>query len=310
MHWLRVAGAVVRRPELWVTALRQMRATAQPAVVPPSTVSAGASRGVSSFSLDYPVCRPGPSRRTSRCGVVSAMVQAVEPARCDHGCVCLTAPRCGTSSHLDGDAGVFHQQPLPSPVEAELWWFVPRRPALVLGSGQPLSHVDVDACRSAGIDVVRRRSGGAAVLVDAENLLWVDVILPLGHPQWCSDVTRSGDWLGQSWVTALESLGCTGLSVHRAGMIHTRWSHQVCFAGVGGGEVIDEHGRKLVGISQRRTREGARFQCAVHRRWQPELLASLFSPPGPTAADLIDLVATVDVTRATLEKAFQAALGV
>ena len=48
-------------------------------------------------------------------------------------------------------------------------------------------------------------------------------------------------------------------------MACTGWCPLVCFAGVGPGEVL-AGGRKLVGISQRRTRAGARFQCAVHVR--------------------------------------------
>jgi hypothetical protein len=41
----------------------------------------------------------------------------------------------------------------------------------------------------------------------------------------------------------------------------------VCFAGRGPGEVITADGRKLLGLSQRRTRNWIRLQCLVHRRW-------------------------------------------
>ena len=52
----------------------------------------------------------------------------------------------------------------------------------------------------------------------------------------------------------------------------------VCFATVGAGEVTAPGGdgpRKVVGISQRRTRAAARFQCAAYRRWDPDPLARL-----------------------------------
>jgi lipoate-protein ligase A len=39
--------------------------------------------------------------------------------------------------------------------------------------------------------------------------------------------------------------------------------------------VVD--GRKVVGISQRRTRAGARFQCVVHRHWDPSALLELLA---------------------------------
>ena len=60
------------------------------------------------------------------------------------------------------------------------------------------------------------------------------------------------------------------------------WCPLVCFAGLGPGEVLRD-GDKLVGISQRRSRAGARFQCAVHIRWSPSVLVALLAgelPPG------------------------------
>ena len=66
--------------------------------------------------------------------------------------------------------------------------------------------------------------------------------------------------------------------------------------------------RKLVGISQRRTRRWARFQCAVHRRWDPAVLLDLLRPPRPTLEELTDSVATLDVPDAELRAAFLAAL--
>jgi len=36
--------------------------------------------------------------------------------------------------------------------------------------------------------------------------------------------------------------------------------------------------RKLIGVSQRRTRDWIRIQTAVHRRWDPELLVAVLAP--------------------------------
>ena len=60
------------------------------------------------------------------------------------------------------------------------------------------------------------------------------------------------------------------LRVHRGGLERSSLSDLVCFGGLGPGEVT-LHGQKVVGVSQRRTREMARFQCVVHQRWSPEL---------------------------------------
>ncbi len=64
-----------------------------------------------------------------------------------------------------------------------------------------------------------------------------------------------------------------------------RWAELVCFAGIGPGEVL-LGGRKLVGISQRRTRNGSRFQCMVHTRWSPDVLVDLLAEPRPTVEEL------------------------
>ena len=71
--------------------------------------------------------------------------------------------------------------------------------------------------------------------------------------------------------------------------METPWSRKVCFGGLGPGEVTVD-GHKLVGISQRRTRDGARFQCVVHRRWDPvPLLGVLALHHRERAAALCDL---------------------
>lgn len=48
----------------------------------------------------------------------------------------------------------------------------------------------------------------------------------------------------------------------------------MCFAGVGAGEVLLD-GRKVVGISQRRARDGARFQCVVFRSFDVDRYRSV-----------------------------------
>src|SRR5438094_6035397 len=60
-------------------------------------------------------------------------------------------------------------------------------PALILGSSQPVDHVDEAAAARAGIEVARRRSGGGAVLVGPGVALWWDVFIPPGDPLWESD---------------------------------------------------------------------------------------------------------------------------
>lgn len=178
--------------------------------------------------------------------------------------------------HRTGSAAAFHALEVPDPVRPEVWWFEVSAPALVLGSTQPWEVADRAAAAAAGAEVVRRRSGGGAVHLAPGAITWVDVILPADDPRWEPDVGRSFAWLGRAWVRALASLGVEGAVSHDGPMVRAPWSELVCFAGLGPGEVT-VGGAKVVGMSQRRTRAAARFQCGVVHRWAPGDLVALLA---------------------------------
>lgn len=174
-----------------------------------------------------------------------------------------------------GSASAFHARALPDPPVRSLAVLEVDAPALVLGSTQPASVVDQPALDAAGVELVRRRSGGGAVLLRPEEVVWVDVVVPSGDPLWDDDVARSFHWLGRAWCAALGDLGVVA-AVHEDRLVTTRWSPLVCFAGLGPGEVT-VGGAKAVGIAQRRTRRGARFQCALLRLWDPVATTALLA---------------------------------
>ena len=166
-----------------------------------------------------------------------------------------------------------------------VWVAEPTVPTLVLGSTQRDEVVDRAACERAGVAVTRRRSGGGAVLVEPGQVLWLDVLLPADDPLSTPDVGRAFLWLGEVWRGALAALGVPA-QVHEGGLCTTPWSRLVCFGGLGTGEVVDEAGVKLVGLSQRRSRAGARFQCMAMADWDPRAIVSLLalSPEDRSAA--------------------------
>jgi lipoate---protein ligase len=178
--------------------------------------------------------------------------------------------------HRAGLAADLHR--LDIPARRTVRWLTVDRPALVLGSTQPEPP-------AATVDVVRRRSGGAAVLLRPGWVAWADVVVPAGDPLWDDDVGVAPLWLGRCWAAALQRLGVDHVDVHTGAMIRPPLSRLVCFAGLGAGEVT-AGGRKVVGISQRRTREAVLFQVAVLLRWDvADTLAALGLrvPAGPTA---------------------------
>ncbi|MBU6496422.1 MAG: hypothetical protein KGR42_08465 [Acidobacteria bacterium] len=123
-------------------------------------------------------------------------------------------------------------------------------PVLVLGSAQPSSLVRLDDAPP----LRRRRGGGGLVLLQPDDL-WVDWWIPSTDPRWRADVRSTSLLAGEWWRDALASYGVTG-EIHRGGADNDPVASVACFAGRGPGEVFVE-GRKAVGVTQWRVREGA-----------------------------------------------------
>ena len=167
----------------------------------------------------------------------------------------------------------------PAPGRRRLIVHHVERPALVLGSTQRVDGAE-ERAGSVGIEVARRRSGGGAVLLRPGEQTWVDLVVPAGDPLWDDDVERATWWLGRAWAGALEELGLRDVRMHDRGVSDRALGRMACFAALGPGEV-EAGGRKVVGISQRRTRDLIRLQAVVYRRWDPWSLLDLLGPARP-----------------------------
>lgn len=132
-------------------------------------------------------------------------------------------------------------------------------PSLVLGSSQSPDLVDAERAAAAGVAVTRRRSGGGAVYVAAGRQVWVDLLVPRGDRLWDDDVVRAAGWAGRIWAAAAASFTDQPMAVHEGGAVADRWGRLICFAGLGPAEV-SAGGRKIVGVSQRRSRGWIRIQ--------------------------------------------------
>jgi lipoate---protein ligase len=206
-----------------------------------------------------------------------------------------------------GPAEMLHDTTPPLQHRPTAWVLEVDEPSLVLGSGQRSDDIDLTHAAAIGLQVVKRRSGGAAVLLVPGDHVWIDVWVPSGTRWWDDDVVQAVDWLADAWVDALGTLGVEDLEVHRGAMQRRRWSGVVCFAGLGPGE-LSAAGRKLVGVSQRRTRDWTRFQCVVHRRWDAATMCAVLADPEARSAagDWRDGVAVVGDRE--IESAFAEAL--
>lgn len=220
------------------------------------------------------------------------------------------------SRTLQASVAEVHGTGFPEVVRREVWFVQPTDAAVVLGSTQSLSTLDLAEVHRRGLGVVRRHSGGGAVVVDDDASLWFDVWVPADDPVFQSDIGRSAAWLGGVLADALASVGVDG-TVVRADAIERdgpgrAWASLVCFAAVGAGEILVD-GRKAVGISQRRTRSGARFQVMIPSAFDPGATAALFdlSPDEhrDLTARLLDGATALEVESTTLRTAIEESLG-
>jgi lipoate-protein ligase A len=144
-------------------------------------------------------------------------------------------------------------------------------PVVVLGSAQDPSHFRFP------VDVVRRRSGGGAVWLDPESMVWFDIIISRSDPLWQADVGQSMWWVGELFAQTLSSLGVADAVTHRGAMVRHELDRTICWTGIGPGEVTaGVGGPKMVGIAQKRVRNGALFQVGVLLAESQVRLASIF----------------------------------
>lgn len=146
--------------------------------------------------------------------------------------------------------------------------------AVVLGSTQSMRVLSHPRVVRQDLTALKRHSGGGAVVLRPGEVTWFDVVVPREDPLFVHDISVSSQWLGSLIRDALRSLGVDTVAVAVASQ-HSEWDQLVCFAGLAAGEVVVAGG-KAVGISQRRTRQGARFQVLVVHHFDAQRTADLF----------------------------------
>jgi lipoate-protein ligase A len=160
-------------------------------------------------------------------------------------------------------------------------------PTVVLGSTQRLEIVDLQRASEMHAEVVRRRGGGGAVLLQPHDHLWIEAWIPRDDPLWEADVAAAAAWVGAWWSAGLTSLGVAGVRVHEGRSIPGDHGTLVCFSGRGPGEVFRDD-RKIVGVSQWRGREGALFHTCAYAHWDPRPLAHLLERDPAIETELVD----------------------
>jgi lipoate-protein ligase A len=156
-------------------------------------------------------------------------------------------------------------------------------------------------CEAMGVAIVRRASGGGAVL-HAGDLTYA-VVAPRDCPDIPPDLGGSCEWIRS---VLLDGLTRAGLPVSPACSAAGAARAEACFAGSLGYE-IEVAGRKLVGSAQRRTPFGFLQHGSIRLREPGGLSRALFGAAVPPAPPLPEGCTSERVSRA-LAEAFRTAL--
>ncbi len=171
-----------------------------------------------------------------------------------------------------------------APPTLRLYGFEP--PALSLGYGQPDDDVDREACRRLGIDVVRRPTGGRAVLHEHE--FTYALVVPIADPRFPPTVAGSYQVVAEALREALAALGARGveLATRRAAAA----GGPVCFAAPARAELL-VGGRKVAGSAQRRGRRAFLQHGSILLDPDPARLAACLrgAEPDRLAAAMVGL---------------------
>jgi lipoate-protein ligase A len=189
-------------------------------------------------------------------------------------------------------------------------------PTLSLGYGQPLDgRVALAAAAQLGLGVVRRPTGGSAILHEGPDLeLTYSVTAAAGDFEGADDLLATYQWIGRALEAGLNALGAP-VAMVSVQPSDPRSMPAFCFARTGSYE-LEAGGRKVVGSAQRRQGAGFLQHGAVMLGADPARLARVFPSSRDPLAGMTTLEAVLgrrpsfDETQASLAEGFRRVHGV
>lgn len=164
------------------------------------------------------------------------------------------------------------------------------RPTLSVGYAQDVfGEIEVERCRDLGIPVVRRPTGGRALLHQHE--LTYSLIAPISLPEFPSSLLGTHRSIARALLAGLEQLGVGGAvlaSGRKPFQGRNSFRSPSCLASLNHGE-IEIRGAKLVGSAQRRTKRAFLQHGSILIRCDRSLMHSLFKyRPGDSRSRSIE----------------------
>ncbi|HEX7217086.1 MAG TPA: biotin/lipoate A/B protein ligase family protein [Methylomirabilota bacterium] len=171
-----------------------------------------------------------------------------------------------------------------------LRFFAWRPPTISLGYGQPLdARIDESAGSSLGIGLVRRPTGGSAILHEGPDLeLTYSVVAATGDFEGAGDLLQTYQWIGRALAAGINRIGAP------VEMVPVQPSDPAamptfCFARTGSYE-LEIAGLKIVGSAQRRQGRGFLQHGSLMLGAAPDRLRRVF----PTERDPLAGMTTLE----------------
>lgn len=164
----------------------------------------------------------------------------------------LTTPPMRGAWNMAADEAILrHIGRGDSPPTLRLYAWSPA--CLSLGYSQPFANVDMQRLAAHSWDVVRRVTGGRAILHTDE--LTYSIIAPNDEPRMAGSILESYNRLAQALSLALQYLNIP-IEIKEERISETPNANPVCFE-VSSTYEITANGKKLIGSAQARKKEGA-----------------------------------------------------
>lgn len=163
----------------------------------------------------------------------------------------LTPPARGAWNMAVDESILLHIGRDASPPTLRLYAWTPA--CLSLGYAQPFADVDTQRLKSRGWEIVRRATGGRAILHTDE--LTYSVIAPNDEPRVSGTVLESYNRLAQALLLAVKNLNVPVEMKESVGRNNISPYNPVCFE-VPSTYEITVNGKKVIGSAQARKKEG------------------------------------------------------
>ncbi len=151
------------------------------------------------------------------------------------------------------------------------FWRYPE-PAVILGRSQAISEELANRAKRLDVEIVRRSSGGGAVMAGPWMLGGV-VAFDIDHALAKLSLPASFECIGELWQRVLRDVGVSSEMVGSENLekkkseVSNKGLEWVCFAGLSHGELTNEQNRKLLGLAQIRRKNGVAIVIGLN--YQP-----------------------------------------